>query len=99
MASHTHAEQIALFQSRASVVERLFSVGRIGPSQRREMLIRARDLTGIPKLAATFREKPPSSTQLAQMTEEEYRNHRAAQRRRNRQRHAIGGGEGAAHVR
>jgi hypothetical protein len=99
MANHTHAEQIALFQSRASVVERLFSAGRIGPFQRREMLIRACDLTDIPKLAATFREKSPGTTQLAQMTEEEYRNRRAAQRRRNRQRHATVGEERGVHVR
>ncbi|WP_376959682.1 hypothetical protein ABNQ39_07165 [Azospirillum sp. A26] len=92
------ATQLASFQARVAVIESLFTAGRIGPAQRRELLIHARDLTEIPKLASLIREKPPGSTKLARLTEEEHREHRLAVRRKWREKRAAGQGqEGAVH--
>ncbi|MBP2302550.1 hypothetical protein [Azospirillum picis] len=92
------AARLASFQARVTAIESLFVAGRIGPALRRDLLIKARDLTEIPKITALSREKPVGSTRLAQMTEEEYREHRAAQRLRREQRRASSqGGEAAIH--
>ncbi|MGF7178392.1 hypothetical protein [Azospirillum doebereinerae] len=75
------SRRLAAFQARLKPIEDLFAAGRIGPALRRELLIHARDLTGIPTMSTKTNE--PGTTVGAGMTEEEFRERRrAADRRR-----------------
>ena len=91
------SKRIALFRSRAAVVESLFAADKLTPMERREALATATKDAGIPSLS--FVQINPGVTVYAHMSEEEAKEHRrAADRRRYWQKKAAARvGEGIVH--
>ncbi|WP_434619291.1 hypothetical protein [Azospirillum sp. B2RO_4] len=91
------SKRIALFRSRAAIVESLFAAGRLTPMERREALATATAEAGIPSLS--FQVINPGKSTGLQMTEEQRKERRREKDRRRywRNKKAAMNGEGVVH--
>lgn len=91
------SKRIALFRSRAALVESLFAAGKITPMQRREALATATTEAGIP--AMSFQPINPGFSSALRLTPEQRRERRREKDRRRywRNKGATMNGEGAVH--
>lgn len=97
MAKLLPSKRIALFRSRAAIVESLFAAGKLTPMERREALATATTEAGIPSLS--FQPINPGFSPGLRLTEEQRKERRREKDRRRywRNKKATMNGEGAVH--